>query len=49
MPPAPCSKYTQPVKEDIGDGSVFAFMRLPPEQQEELLARLRQQGGGEDL
>lgn len=33
-------KYTQPVKEDIGDGSVFNFYKLPREEQEALLARM---------
>lgn len=34
-------KYTQPVKDDIGDGSVFNFMKLSPEEQEAVVARLR--------
>eukprot|EP00897_Mesotaenium_endlicherianum_P004090 jgi/Mesen1/3709/ME000202S02800 len=36
-------KFTQPIKDDIGDKSVFEFMKLPVEQQEALVARL--QGG----
>ncbi len=38
-------KYTQPVKDDIGDGSVFAFQRLSPEEQEAALRRLGRAGG----
>ena len=40
-------KYTQPVKDDIGDGSVFKFQKLSPEQQEAVLQRL--QGGSNDV
>lgn len=39
-------KYTQPVKDDIGDGSVFNFMKLSPEEQEELVAKLESARGG---
>lgn len=34
-------KYTQPLKDDIGDGSVFAFYKLPAEAQARLLQRLQ--------
>ncbi|GMH33077.1 hypothetical protein BSKO_00911 [Bryopsis sp. KO-2023] len=34
-------KYTQPVKDDIGDKSVFTFMKLPPEEQEKKIRELR--------
>jgi uncharacterized integral membrane protein len=37
-------KYTQPVKDDIGDGSVFAFMALGPEEQAAKLRQLRAEG-----
>ncbi|GAB4817161.1 hypothetical protein N2152v2_004207 [Parachlorella kessleri] len=30
-------KYGQPVKDDIGDGSVFRFLKLPPAEQQALL------------
>ncbi|CAI7790309.1 unnamed protein product [Closterium sp. NIES-53] len=36
-------KFTQPVKDDIGDKSVFIFQALPEQQQQELLARLNMQ------
>jgi uncharacterized integral membrane protein len=39
-------KYTQPVKDDIGDGSVFNFMRLSPEEQAAVVAKLESSGGG---
>lgn len=35
-------KYTQAVKDDIGDKSVFEFRKLPLEDQEEVIARIRQ-------
>jgi len=37
-------KYTQPVKDDIGDGSVFKFQKMPPEEQALFLKRLREEG-----
>lgn len=37
-------KYTQPVKDDIGDGSVFAFQKLSPEGQAALVKKLREEG-----
>jgi uncharacterized integral membrane protein len=40
-------KYTQPVKDDIGDGSVFNFMRLSPEEQAAVVAKLESGRGGE--
>lgn len=33
-------KYTQDVKDDIGDGSVFRFQKMTPHEQEELLKTL---------
>jgi len=33
-------KYTQDVKDDIGDGSVFRFQRMNPDEQEQLLQSL---------
>ena len=33
-------KYTQDVKDDIGDGSVFRFQRMTPDEQEQLLQTL---------
>lgn len=36
-------KYSQPVKDDIGDKSVFEFRKLPEDQQEQLLRELKQQ------
>lgn len=33
-------KYTQDVKDDIGDGSVFKFLKMTPEEQQELLTTL---------
>ena len=38
-------KWTQRVRDDIGDGSVFAFYKLPEAEQEAVLARLRAEGG----
>uniref|UniRef100_A0A7S0RZ94 Uncharacterized protein n=1 Tax=Chlamydomonas leiostraca TaxID=1034604 RepID=A0A7S0RZ94_9CHLO len=38
-------KYTQPIKDDIGDKSVFEFMKLPAEEQE---ARMRAMGLRDD-
>ena len=35
-------KFTQPVKDDIGDKSVFTFQALPEDQQEAKLAAMRQ-------
>lgn len=35
-------KYTQAVKDDIGDKSVFTFLGMSPGEQQELLANLRQ-------
>jgi hypothetical protein len=34
-------KYTQPLKDDIGDKSVFTFMALSPEEQEAALQKLK--------
>jgi uncharacterized integral membrane protein len=39
-------KYTQPVKDDIGDGSVFNFMKLSPEEQAIVVAKLESGRGG---
>ncbi|KAK9843995.1 hypothetical protein WJX81_001397 [Elliptochloris bilobata] len=36
-------KYTQAVKDDIGDKSVFTFLALPPEEQERRVAELSAQ------
>eukprot|EP00775_Hariotina_reticulata_P003092 gene3092-3371_t len=36
-------KYSQPVKDDIGDKSVFMFRKLTPEQQEAILGQQLQQ------
>ena len=33
-------KYTQPIKDDIGDGSVFEFQKMSPEEQQNLLMKL---------
>eukprot|EP00270_Netrium_digitus_P016323 TRINITY_DN583_c0_g1_i1.p1 TRINITY_DN583_c0_g1~~TRINITY_DN583_c0_g1_i1.p1 ORF type:complete len:314 (+),score=22.82 TRINITY_DN583_c0_g1_i1:11-952(+) len=38
-------KFTQPVKDDIGDKSVFIFQALPPERQQEVIRRLQQARG----
>jgi hypothetical protein len=46
-------KYTQPIKDDIGDKSVFEFYKLSPQEQEQKLqevavqqlARRREDGG----
>lgn len=35
-------KYMQPVKDDIGDKSVFEFRKLPEEEQERMMQALRQ-------
>ncbi|CAD7703768.1 unnamed protein product [Ostreobium quekettii] len=37
-------KYSQPVKDDIGDKSVFDFQKLPPQEQEALLRKLEAAG-----
>ena len=29
-------KYTQPIEDDIGDGSIFAFQKLSPEEQQQI-------------
>lgn len=39
-------KYTQPVKDDIGDGSVFNFMRMSPDEQAAVIAKLESSRGG---
>lgn len=39
-------KYTQPVKDDIGDGSVFNFMRMSPDEQAAVIAKLESSSGG---
>lgn len=36
-------KFTQPIKDDIGDKSVFMFYSLPEEEKRALLAKLQQQ------
>ena len=41
-------KYTQPVKDDIGDKSVFQFQALPEDEQERRLAALRARSVPED-
>lgn len=33
-------KYSQPIKDDIGDKSVFTFLSLPESEQEEILQRM---------
>lgn len=38
-------KFTQPIKDDIGDKSVFIFQALPIEKQEEILTKLKQRNG----
>ena len=42
-------KYTQPVKDDIGDKSVFQFQALPEAEQERQLAALRARRDPDDL
>ncbi|KAF5839535.1 hypothetical protein DUNSADRAFT_508 [Dunaliella salina] len=42
-------KYTQEIKDDIGDKSVFAFMALPPEEQEAALQKLKGNGSSAEL
>ena len=42
-------KYTQPVKDDIGDKSVFLFQALPEAEQERQLAALRARTGADDM
>ena len=37
-------KYTQPVKDDIGDGSVFVFQKLSAEEQAAFVQKLRDDG-----
>ena len=37
-------KYGQPIKDDIGDKSVFAYYALSPEEQERRIAELQQSG-----
>jgi hypothetical protein len=39
-------KYTQPIKDDIGDKSVFEFYKLSPAEQAQLVARRGGSGGG---
>jgi len=41
-------KYTQPVKDDIGDKSVFMFRKLPEEEQKVRIQQLQQQMGPAD-
>lgn len=41
-------KYTQPVKDDIGDKSVFEFRKLPEEEQERMMQALRQRQQGQE-
>ncbi|KAH1140765.1 hypothetical protein AAZX31_10G283400 [Glycine max] len=36
-------KFTQPIKDDIGDKSVFMFNSLPAHQRKALLDKLQQQ------
>lgn len=36
-------KFTQPIKDDIGDKSVFIFNDLPEEEKADLIKRLEQQ------
>ena len=36
-------KYTQPLKDDIGDGSVFKFQKMSPDEQGAFLAVLERQ------
>lgn len=36
-------KYTQPIKDDLGDKSVFEFQKLSADEQERRLAEVRQQ------
>jgi hypothetical protein len=42
-------KYTQPVKDDIGDKSVFQFQALPEAEQERQLAALRARTDPDDM
>lgn len=42
-------KFTQPIKDDIGDKSVFIFNALPPEEKEALVKRLEEQNTFRDL
>lgn len=41
-------KFTQPIKDDLGDKSVFMFQAMPSEEQEALLARLNREGRGRE-
>ena len=41
-------KYTQPVKDDIGDKSVFQFQALPADEQERRLAAMRARSGPDE-
>ena len=41
-------KYTQPVKDDIGDKSVFQFQALPEDEQERRLSALRARSVADD-
>jgi hypothetical protein len=36
-------KFSQPIKDDIGDKSVFIFNALPEDEQQALLLRLQEQ------
>jgi uncharacterized integral membrane protein len=41
-------KYTQPIEDDIGDGSIFAFQKLTPQEQQQVLdylSMIGQDGG----
>ncbi|XP_042048684.1 uncharacterized protein LOC121794545 [Salvia splendens] len=42
-------KFTQPIKDDIGDKSVFIFNALPEEEKEALIRRLKEQDNQLDL
>ncbi|KAL0004728.1 hypothetical protein SO802_012289 [Lithocarpus litseifolius] len=42
-------KFTQPIKDDIGDKSVFMFNSLPEDEKKALLEKLEQNKFGQDL
>lgn len=42
-------KYTQPVKDDIGDKSIFTFLKLDPEQQRAVMMQLQAGAAASDM
>ncbi|CAK9205011.1 unnamed protein product [Sphagnum troendelagicum] len=42
-------KFTQPIKDDIGDKSVFMFNALPEESKQAVIARIQEQSGKEKV